>query len=84
MSTNTGTAPRRAKALAVDTKVYDGMITSSPSPMSNSSAAISSAAVHEWVSRTFGAPSFDSISSWHRCVKRPSPASCPPSTAWLM
>ena len=68
-------------AFAVDTKVYDGMITSSPSSRSNNSAAISSAAVHECVSRTRCAENLSSISSWHRCVKRPSPASCPESTA---
>ena len=32
MSTNTGVAPRRTKALAVDTNVNEGMITSSPDP----------------------------------------------------
>ena len=37
-------APLRTAALAVDTKVYEGMITSSPSRRSHSSAAISSAA----------------------------------------
>ena len=47
MSTNTGVAPRSTNALAVETNVNDGMITSSPGPMSSSSAAISSAAVHE-------------------------------------
>ena len=47
MSTNTGPAPRSTNALAVETKVNDGMITSSPGSRSSSSAAISSAAVHE-------------------------------------
>ena len=56
MSTKTGTAPRSANALAVETKVNDGMITSSPGPTSASSAAISSAAVHECVSRAAAAP----------------------------
>ena len=55
MSTKTGTAPRSAKALAVETKVNDGMITSSPGRRSSSSAAISRAWVHEGVSR-HGAP----------------------------
>ena len=48
MSTNTGRAPRSTKALAVETKVNDGTITSSPGSRSSSSAAISSACVHEW------------------------------------
>ena len=43
MSTNTGTAPRSTKALAVETKVYDGMMTSSPGPTSARMAAISRA-----------------------------------------
>ena len=38
MSTNTGTAPRSTKALAVETKVNDGMITSSPGSRSASIA----------------------------------------------
>ena len=50
MSTNTGTPPRSTNAFAVETKVYDGMMTSSPGPMSASIAAISSAAVQECVS----------------------------------
>ena len=51
MSTKTGVAPRSTKALAVETNVKDGMITSSPGPTSASSAAISSAAVQECVRR---------------------------------
>ena len=51
MSTKTGTAPRSTAALAVDTKVKDGMMTSSPGARSNSIAAISMAAVQECVSR---------------------------------
>ena len=35
MSTNTGTPPRSTTALAVETKVKDGMMTSSPGPMSS-------------------------------------------------
>lgn len=52
LSTKTMRAPVSATALAVETKVNDGMITSSPGPRFNSSAAISSAAVQEWVSST--------------------------------
>ena len=51
ISTNTGVAPRSTTALAVETKVKDGRITSSPGPRSHSSAANSSAAVQEVVSR---------------------------------
>ncbi|MND09431.1 hypothetical protein D3C83_327450 [compost metagenome] len=46
-STNTGTPPRSTKALAVETKVNDGMMTSSPGAMPARIAAISSAAVPE-------------------------------------
>ena len=49
LSAKTMRAPRRAKALAVDTKVKAGTITSSPSRMFSSSAAISSASVQEVV-----------------------------------
>ena len=53
-STNTGVAPRKTKAFAEDTKVKDGMITSSPSLISARIAAISSDAVHELVSNALG------------------------------
>jgi hypothetical protein len=52
MSANTTRAPRSAKALAVDTNVNAGTITSSPGPTSSKSAASSSAWVHEVVSST--------------------------------
>ena len=58
MSTKTGTAPRSTKALAVETNVNDGMITSSPSARSSSMAAISSACVQEVVSRQSPPPTF--------------------------
>ncbi len=77
MSTNTGTAPRSTKALAVEAKVYEGMITSSPGPTPASSALISSAAVHEWVSSAFLQPMACSSCAWQRRVKLPSPASMP-------
>jgi len=50
-STKTGTALYRANALAVDTKVYDGTITSSPGFKLHSKADISSAWVQEVVSK---------------------------------
>ncbi len=56
MSTNTGRAPRRTRALTVDTNVNGGTITSSPSRRSSSSADISSAWVHDVVSSAFGEP----------------------------
>lgn len=48
MSTKTGVAPRSTKAVAVEEKVKEGMMTSSPGPTSASRAASSSAAVQEW------------------------------------
>ena len=51
-----GPPPRRTTALAVETKVNDGMMTSSPASIPARMAAISSAAVQEWVRRTAGAP----------------------------
>ena len=49
MSANTGHAPRKTTALAVDTKVKLGMITSSPGFTPRTSMAISSACVHDVV-----------------------------------
>ena len=51
-SKNTGIAPRKTNAFAVETKVKEGMITSSPSLISARIAAISKAAVHECVINT--------------------------------
>ena len=68
MSTNTGTAPRSAKALAVETNVNDGMITSSPGCRSSRSAHISSAWVHDVVSRDRDVDVNDSMSSDARRV----------------
>src|SRR5579871_4720073 len=53
------------------------MITSSSGPTPTSIAAISSAAVHEWVSNAERAPVCSMMSSWHRSVKGPSPDSFP-------
>ena len=51
-STKTGFAPKSAKALAVDTNVNDGTITSSPGFKLHSNADISSACVQDVVSNT--------------------------------
>jgi hypothetical protein len=48
MSTKTGVEQRSTKAVAVQEKVKEGMMTLSPGPTSASSAASSSAAVLEW------------------------------------
>ena len=73
MSTNTGVAPRIATALAVETNVNGGTITSSPGPRLSSSAAMSSAWVHDVVSSTRGAPLIRSSHWWHWRVNGPSP-----------
>ena len=52
MSTKTSRAPSRTNALAVDTNVNDGKITSSPGFRLHKMAAISRAAVHEGVNST--------------------------------
>jgi hypothetical protein len=72
-STKTGIAPRSTNALAVDTKVNDGMMTSSPGPTSARIAAISSAAVQECVSRARRAPVKRASHSLQRRVNVPSP-----------
>ena len=77
MSTNTGTAPRSTKAFAVEGKVNEGRMTSSPGPTSARSAAISRAAVPEWVSNAREQPTRPSSHSWHRLVNVPSPDSRP-------
>jgi hypothetical protein len=84
MSTNTGTAPRSTNAFAVDTKVNDGMITSSPRVRSASSAAISSAAVHECVSSALRAPIAFSSQALQRRVNGPSPERWPFACASAM
>ena len=77
ISINTGTPPRNTNAFAVETKVYEGTITSSPGFMSSNRAAISRAAVQEWVSSAFLVPVFSSSQRWQFCVKGPSPAKTP-------
>ena len=81
LSTNTGTAPRRTKALAVLTKVNVGRITSSPGPTFSSSAAISRAWVQLVVSSTLPAPVIAPSRAWHCRVNGPSPDRCMLSTA---
>ena len=73
MSANTGVAPTRTTAFAVDTKVNDGRMTSSPGPSSRSIAAISSPAVHDGVIKTFWMPNWLSRISLQRRVNPPSP-----------
>src|SRR5258708_6272278 len=56
ISTKTGVAPRNTTAFAVDTKVNDGMMTSSPGARLHRSAAISSADVQDWVNSASPTP----------------------------
>ena len=83
LSTKTGVAPRRAKALAVETKVKEGMITSSPGPTPDSIPAISSACVHDVVSMTVWAPVIDFSCSSQAWTNRPPPVSEPLCTTWV-
>ncbi len=73
ISTKTGTPPRRTKQSAVETKVYDGMITSSPGWMPVRCDAISSALVQEVVSSTADASVFSFSHSLTFFVNSPSP-----------
>ena len=81
MSTNTGVAPRSTKAFAVETKVKEGRMTSSPGPTPTSSAAISNAPVQEWVRRACRVPVISTSSRWQRALKGPLPPVHPPSSA---
>mmetsp|Transcript_30419 Transcript_30419/g.71048 ORF Transcript_30419/g.71048 Transcript_30419/m.71048 type:complete len:223 (+) Transcript_30419:1284-1952(+) len=65
MSTNTGVAPWLTNALAVDTNVYDGIITSTSGPDPMHTEHISSAAVPELTSSAFFTPSSASSRDWH-------------------
>ncbi len=60
------------------------MMTSSPGSRSARIAAISSAAVHEWVSKALEAPVRASSQREHWRVKFPSPARWPLAWAWAM
>ena len=84
ISTKTGLAAQRTTALAVETKVNEGMITSSPGAKSHSIAAISRAAVQEGVMSTLPIPNRSSISRQHFSVKKPSPLMFPSVTALAM
>ena len=66
-----------ANAFAVDTKVNDGTMTSSPGAPSTRMAQISSAAVHELVSSARRAPVSLSSADSQRWVKGPLPDSLP-------
>ena len=81
ISTKTGVPPLKQNAFAVETKVKEGMIISSPGLISASNAQISNAAVQEWVRRAFLHLIFSSSHDSHNFVNFPSPASCPDLTA---
>src|SRR5258708_582904 len=77
ISTKTGFAPARTTALAVDTNVNEGMITSSPGLRSQSIAASSRAEVHDGVISTLGIAKRSSRSRAQPLVKKPSAAMFP-------
>ena len=83
MSTKMGLAPRRTTALAVETNVYDGRMTSSEGPKSHRIAAISRAEVQDVVSSTRWAPKLRSSIFSARLVNGPLPLAWPPEIAWL-
>src|SRR5262245_33874692 len=83
MSTNTGRAPERTNAFAVETNVYEGMITSSPGCTSHRSAAISSPAVHDGIIRARWIPKRSWMKRAQPLEKRPSAAISPRLIAWL-
>ena len=81
MSANTGRAPTRSAAFALETKVKDGQITSWSRPIPSESSASSSAWVHEVVSSARWMPSIPaSRPSTFRPIG-PSPVECV-SRAW--
>ena len=81
MSTKTGTAPRRATALAVELNVKEGRITSSPGPIPARIIIISRAAVPEGTRMAFLHPVLSSSHLAHFLENAPSPAKrLPPST----
>ena len=69
--------PARANASAVVTKPNDGTTTVSPGPRSSSRAVISSAAVHDVVSRTSCAPSSSCSRPAARAENGPAAEVCP-------
>jgi hypothetical protein len=84
MSTNTGTPPRTATALAVETNVNEGMITSSPGPIPARMIAISSAAEQEGVISASAQPTRSRSHSEQRRPKTPLPDSWPSAMASSM
>ena len=76
-STKTGTAPRSATAFAVETKVKDGMITSSPGPSPARIAHISRAPVAECVNSAFADPVCSSSHVPHLPANGPFPERWP-------
>src|SRR5262249_22418125 len=83
-STKTGIAPRKTKAFPVLENVHDGMMTSSPGPISARIAAISRAPVQECVSSARPRPSCPSRKLWQRAVNSPLPEMCEFSIAFVM
>src|SRR5688500_13285279 len=82
-SAKTGRIPFEANALAADTNVNDGTITSSPGRASRRAAAISSAAEHEFVSNALPAPVAVSSSASHDLVNTPFPARCSDASTFI-
>src|SRR6056297_1102062 len=84
ISTNTILAPLNTKALAVDTKVKEGIITSSPSLISQINAAISNPAVQDGVKKIFWESNSFSI-NLHACLENsPFPEIFPVSIDFFM
>jgi len=75
-SMKTGRAPKRAKALAIDTNVKDGTLTSSPGFSERSSADISNACVQDEVSRSRPAVVVSPIDASTHWVNLPFPELC--------
>lgn len=74
-------APLRINAFAVDTNVYEGIMTSSPGFIFNNKAEISNALVQEFVINVFLKPYRFSKNSSHFLVNIPSPDILPEATA---
>lgn len=81
MSTNTGTPSRRSNAYAVYVIVSRGMIISSLGVIPKSSAAVSSAAEHDWVRSALAALVALINQALQRFVSTPSPAGTPEARA---
>ena len=84
ISTKTTVAPLNTNASAVETNVYDGIITSSPSLISHKRAAISVACVHDVVRSALAVFVFSSSHALHFLVNSPSPQIFLFSTAFLI